>query len=95
MRRTTHIDISSGSQCYAIRYNKDRVPLAWFRWNLFPYSLAEEARRWFALASFEVKGNWDDLIKKFCERFFPLSKVQHNIPRTVSFHLTISLHKYI
>ena len=34
---------------------QDGVPLAWFRWNLFPYSLAEEARRWFALASFEVK----------------------------------------
>ena len=40
--------------------------------------LAEEVRRWFALASFEVKGNWDDLMKKFCEWFFPLSKVQYN-----------------
>ena len=39
---------------------QDGVPLAWFRWNLFPCSLTEEARRWFALASFEVKGNWDD-----------------------------------
>ena len=25
-----------------------------------------------------VKGNWDDLMKKFCEWFFPLSKVQYN-----------------
>ena len=40
--------------------------------------LAEETRRWFALASFEVKGNWDDLMKKFCEWFFSLSKVQYN-----------------
>ena len=64
---------------------QDGVPLAWFRWNLFPYSLAEEARRWFALASFEVKGNWDDLMKKFCERFFPLSKVQHIRKQVINF----------
>ena len=57
---------------------QDVVPLTCFRWNLFPYSLAEEARRWFVFASFEVKGNWDDLMKKFCEWFFPLSKVQYN-----------------
>src|SRR6185312_5364557 len=64
---------------------QDGVPLAWFRWNLFPYSLAEEARRWFALASFEVKGNWDHLMKKFCERFFPLSKVQHIRKQVINF----------
>jgi hypothetical protein len=46
---------------------QDGVPIAWFRWNLFPYSLVEEARKWFALASFEAKGNWDTLMKKFCE----------------------------
>jgi len=64
---------------------QDGVPLAWFRWNLFPYSLAEEARRWLALASFEVKGNWDDLMKKFCERFFPLNKVQHIRKQVINF----------
>ena len=47
--------------------------------------LAEEARRWFALASFEVKGNRDDLMKKFCERFFPLSKVQHIQKQVINF----------
>ena len=47
--------------------------------------LAEEARRWFALASFEVKGNWDDLMKIFCERFFPLSKVQHIQKQVINF----------
>ena len=47
--------------------------------------LAEEARRWFAVASFEVKGNWDDLMKKFCERFFPLSKVQHIRKQVINF----------
>ena len=64
---------------------QDGVPLAWSRWNLFPYSLAEGARRWFALASFEVKGNWDDLMKKFCEWFFPLSKVQHIRKQVINF----------
>ena len=49
---------------------QDGVPLAWFRCNLFPYSLAEEVRRWFALASFEVKGNWDDLMKNFASGSF-------------------------
>ena len=51
----------------------------------FPILIAEEARRWFALASFEVKGNWDDLMKKFCEQFFPLSKVQHIRKRVINF----------
>src|SRR6185312_9909515 len=69
--------------CHTVQ--QDGVPLAWFRWNLFPYSLAEEARRWFALASFEVKGNWDHLMKKFCERFFPLSKVQHIRKQVINF----------
>ena len=64
---------------------QDKVPLAWFRWNLFAYSLTEEPRRWFSLASFEVKGNWDDLMMKFCEQFFPLSKVQHIRKQVINF----------
>jgi hypothetical protein len=48
------------------------VPDKWFKWNLFPYSLAKEANMWYSFASFEVEGNW-----KFCEKFFPISKVQH------------------
>ena len=32
-----------------------------------------------------VKGNWDDLMKKFCERFFPLSKVQHIRKQVINF----------
>jgi hypothetical protein len=64
---------------------QDGVLLAWFRWNLFPYSLVEEARKWFALASFEAKGNWDTLMKKFCERLFPISKVQHVRKQVINF----------
>jgi hypothetical protein len=33
------------------------VPATWFKWNLFPFSLEDEARRWNTLASIEAKGN--------------------------------------
>jgi hypothetical protein len=33
------------------------VPDEWFKWNLFPYSLAIEAKTWYPFASFEVEGN--------------------------------------
>jgi hypothetical protein len=42
----------------------------------FPFSLEDEARRWYTLASIEAKGNWDELVKKFLLKFFPISKVQ-------------------
>jgi hypothetical protein len=53
------------------------VPDEWFKWNLFPYSLAREAKTWYLFASFEVEGNWNKLTRKFCEKFFPISKIQH------------------
>jgi hypothetical protein len=52
------------------------VRAAWFKWNLFPFSLKDKARRWYTLASIEAKGNWDELMKKFLPKFFPISKVQ-------------------
>jgi hypothetical protein len=55
---------------------QEGVPAAWFKWNLFPFSLEDEARRWYTLASVEAKGNWDELVKKFLLKFFPISKVQ-------------------
>jgi hypothetical protein len=58
------------------------VPAAWFKWNLSPFSLEDEAHRWYTLASVEAKGNWDDLVKKFLMKFFPISKVQ-NLRRQV------------
>jgi hypothetical protein len=41
-----------------------------------PFSLEHEARRWYTLASVEAKGNWDELVKKFLLKFFPISNVQ-------------------
>jgi hypothetical protein len=52
------------------------VLVAWFKWNLFPFSLEDEARRWYKLASTEVKGSWDELVKKILSKFFPIRKVQ-------------------
>jgi hypothetical protein len=35
--------------------------------------------------SFEVEGNWNKLTKKFCEKFFPISKVQHLRRQVITF----------
>jgi hypothetical protein len=40
----------------------------------FPTHLPVKQRRG-TRASFEVEGNWNKLTKKFCEKFFPISKV--------------------
>jgi hypothetical protein len=44
--------------------------------DFFSFSLKDEARRWYTLASIEAKGNWDELVKKFLLKLFPISKVQ-------------------
>jgi hypothetical protein len=61
------------------------VPDEWFKWNLFPYSLAGNAKTRYSFASFEVEGNWNKLTKKFCEKFFPISKVQHLRRQVINF----------
>jgi hypothetical protein len=69
--------------CNTVR--QEEVPDEWFKWNLFPYSLAGEAKTWYSFASFEVEGNWNKLTKKFCEKFFPISKVQHLRRQVITF----------
>jgi hypothetical protein len=66
---------------------QEGVPDDWFKWNLFPYSLADEAKMWYLFASFEVQGNWNKLTKKFCEKFFPISKIQHLRRQVITFML--------
>jgi hypothetical protein len=34
-------------------------------------------KTWYSFASFEVESIWKKLTKKICEKFFPISKVQH------------------
>jgi hypothetical protein len=53
--------------CNTVR--KEGVPDEWFKWNIFPYSLAGNAKTWYLFASFEVESNWNKLTKKFCEKF--------------------------
>jgi hypothetical protein len=60
--------------CNTVR--QEGVLTAWFKWNLFLFSLEDEARGWYTLASVELKGSWDELVKKFLWKFFPIRKVQ-------------------
>jgi hypothetical protein len=69
--------------CNMVR--QEGFPDEWFKWNLFPYSLAVEAKMWYSFASFEVEGNWNKLTKKFCEKFFPISRVQHLRRQVITF----------
>jgi hypothetical protein len=69
--------------CNTVR--QEGVPDEWFKWNLFPYSLVGEAKTWYSFASFEVEGNWNKLTKKFCEKSFPISKVQHLRRQVITF----------
>jgi hypothetical protein len=39
----------------------------------------------YSVASFEVEGNWNKLTKKFFEKFFPISKVQHLRRQVITF----------
>jgi hypothetical protein len=64
---------------------QEGVPAAWFKWNIVPFSLEDEAQRWFTLASIEVKGSWDELVKKFLSKLFPVRKVQDLRRQVISF----------
>jgi hypothetical protein len=44
---------------------QEGVSAAWSKRNLFSFSLKDEERRWYTLASVEAKENWDELVKKF------------------------------
>jgi hypothetical protein len=69
--------------CNPVR--QEGVPYEWFKWNLFPYTLAGEAKTWYSFASFEVYGNPKKLTKKFCKKFFPISKVEHLRRQVITF----------
>jgi hypothetical protein len=54
---------------------QEGVHVDWYICNLFPYSLA----------SFKVEGNLNRLVKKFCEKFFLISRVQNVRKQVISF----------
>jgi hypothetical protein len=64
---------------------QEGVPVDWYKWNLLPYSLADKAKRWHSLASFEVEGNWNRLVKKFWKKFFLISRVQNVRKQVINF----------
>jgi len=45
------------------------------RWKLFPFSLSERAKQWYAQNVGKVAGDWEDLQKRFCLAFYPLSQI--------------------
>jgi hypothetical protein len=43
------------------------------RWKLFPYSLTEKVKQWYAHNIGTVNGEWEELRDRFCLAFFPIS----------------------
>jgi len=44
-------------------------------WKLFPFSLAERAKQWYAHNVGKVNGEWEELRDRFCLAFFPISRI--------------------
>ena len=42
-------------------------------WKLFPFSLSERARQWYAHSVGKVNGEWEELRDRFCLAFSPIS----------------------
>ena len=45
------------------------------RWKLFPFSLSERARQWYAHNIGKVNREWEELRDRFCLAFFPISRI--------------------
>jgi hypothetical protein len=45
------------------------------RWKLFPFSLAERAKQWYAHNVGKVDGEWEELRDRFYLAFFPISLI--------------------
>ena len=45
------------------------------RWKLFPFSLDDKAKQWYAHNVGKVAGDWDELRSRFCLAFFPVSRI--------------------
>jgi len=44
-------------------------------WKLFPLSLAERTKQWYAHNTRKLNGECDELRDKFCLAFFPISRI--------------------
>ena len=45
------------------------------RWKLFPFSLDERAKQWYAHNIGKVAGDWEELRNRFYLAFFPISQI--------------------
>ena len=45
------------------------------RWKLFPFSLDERAKQWYAHNIVKVAGDWEELRNRLCLAFFPVSRI--------------------
>ena len=44
-------------------------------WKLFPFSLDEREKQWYAHNIGKVAGDWEELWNRFCLVFFPISQI--------------------
>ena len=56
------------------------------RWKLFPFSLNERARQWYAQNVGNVNGEWEELRDRFCLAFFPISRLASLRKEILDFH---------
>ena len=56
------------------------------RWKLFPFSLNESARQWYAHNIGKVNGEWEKLQDRFCLAFFPISRIASLRKEILDFH---------
>ena len=45
------------------------------RWKLFPFSLAEKVKQWYAHNVGKVNREWEELRDRFCLAFFPIAHI--------------------
>jgi len=45
------------------------------RWKLFPFSLSERVRQWYAHNVGKVNKEWEEVRDRFCLAFFPISRI--------------------
>ena len=44
-------------------------------WKLFPFSLDERMKQWYAHKIGKIAGDWEELRNRFCLVFFPISQI--------------------
>jgi len=56
------------------------------RWKLFPFSLTERAKQWYVQNVGKVACDWEELQKRFCLAFYPLSRIAALCQEILNFH---------